>query len=105
MANMELTPEQSKEEGAELTDYRPRFAVSEIYLDEHALKALGLSEPLAPGCVVAVSGAAKVVSANSREDADGKTESSMSIQFTELDLREVKAVDARKMFPKSKMEE
>ena len=108
MANMELTPaeskEEGKEEGKEMAEYRPRFAVSEMYLDEHALKALGLAEPLQPGQIVAVTGAAKIVSASAREDADGKTENCMSLQLTDLDLRPV-ARDARKAFPNSKMEE
>jgi hypothetical protein len=103
MASMELTPEQSAEEGKEMADYRPRWAVSQIYLGDEALTALGITEPLKPGTMVRFMGTAKVVSAELREDQQGESENCMSLQPVELDIAAPSA-DARKMFPKSKME-
>lgn len=103
MASMELTAEQSKEEGAEIANYRPRWAVSPIYLSDEALAALGISEPLKPGSVVMLMATAKVVSAELREDQQGESEQYMSIQITDMTLK-AGSGDARAMFPKSKME-
>jgi ABC-type molybdate transport system ATPase subunit len=103
MASMELTPEQSKEEGAELSEYRPRWAVSPLYLGDEALKALGITEPLKPGSMVMIMAQAKVVSAELREDQQGESENCMSVQIVEMTLAPA-AKDARAMYPKSKME-
>lgn len=106
MANMELTPAQSEEEGKEINEYRPRWAVSTLYLGDEALTALGITEPLKPGTMVALNCVAKVVSAELREDQQGESENCMSIQITDMDLApQVKKIDARAMFPKSKMQE
>ncbi len=107
MASMELTPAQVKEEGADTAQpYQSRWAISPLYLDDEALQALGITEPLPPGTMVALNCVAKVVSAEQREDQQGESENCMSIQITDMDLApEAKKVDARKMFPKSKMEQ
>ncbi len=103
MASMELTPEQSKEEGQELSDYRPRWAVSQLYLGDEALQALGITEPLKPGTMVALNCVAKVVSAELREDQQGESENCMSIQITDMDLApQARTVDARAMYPTMK---
>jgi hypothetical protein len=108
MASMELTPEESKAEGAEMQDYQPRYAVSEMYLGSEALKALGMGEMPKPGTVVRFMGTAKVVSVSARDDNrndpdSDQPEMSMSLQPVELDVKAA-AADARSMFPKSKME-
>jgi hypothetical protein len=105
MASMELTPQQSAEEGREINDYKPRYAVGELWLGDDALKALGLTELPKPGTLVRFAGVAKVASASMRDDdADDQTpKASMSIQPVELDVKPTEA-DARSMFPNSKME-
>ncbi len=105
MASMELTPEQSEEEGKAINDYKPRYAVGELWLDDKAMEALGVG-PLAPGTVLKISASAKVVSVSARDDnASGKPEGSMSVQITDMDLAPAeKAVDAKALYPNSKME-
>jgi len=107
MANMELTPAESAEEGKEINDYKPRYAVSEIWLDEHALAALGLTDLPKPGTVVAVNMVAKVVAVSMRDDnAGGGTQASMTLQPTDMDVApHVRKIDAKAMFPNSKMAE
>lgn len=106
MASMELTAEQSKEDGMEMmAEHRPRWAVSTLYLGDEALKALGITEPLKPGTMVALNCVAKVVSAELREDQMGESENCMSVQITDMDLApQAKTVDAMAMYPNSKME-
>lgn len=108
MASMELTPEESKAEGAETANYQPRYAISEMYLGDEALTALGLGDPPKVGSTVTIMARANVVSVSQRDDNrndpdnDGP-ESSMSLQITDMELKPG-AADARSMFPKSKME-
>jgi hypothetical protein len=107
MASMELTPAQSTEEGAEMQQYQPRYAVGELYLGDEAIKALGLAELPQVGSMIAFSGMAKVVSISQRDDnrvnPDGDAETCMSLQPVDLVVRPP-ARDARPQFPKSKME-
>lgn len=106
MASMELTDARSTEEGAELTEYRPRYAVGELYLGDDAMAALGLSEMPKPGTKIRFSGTAVVTSINMRQDNRADTDGpdcNMSIQPVELTFGKP-AADAKAMFPKSKME-
>ena len=104
MASMELTPEESKAEGAEMTDYKPKWAVSEMYLDENAMKALGLTVVPALGSMVEFRGVAKIVSGRLDDDEEGDTgKLRMSIQPVDLDVSKP-AADAKAMYPNSKME-
>jgi len=110
MASMKLTPaqaeEESKEEGMQGGEYNQLWAVSPLYLNDEALMALGITEPLKVGTMVALNCVAKVVSTEQREDQQGESENCMSIQITDMDVApQVKKIDARAMFPKSKMEE
>lgn len=103
MASMELTDEQAKEEGREMAEYRPRWAVSTLYLGDEALAALGIKEPLKPGTMVALNCVAKVVSAELREDQKGESENCMSVQITDMDLApQAKTVDAKAFYPTMK---
>src|SRR5262245_25275364 len=105
LKSMELTPAESKEEAAEMAEYRPRWAVSELYLDENALSALGLDEPMKPGATVQIEAVAKVTSASQRDDGEGKTENNMSLQIIGMSIgTKAETIDARSMYPKSKME-
>jgi len=102
---MELTAEHADEEGAEMPEYRSRWAVSQLYLGDEALTALGIKEPLKPGTMVAINCVAKVVSAELREDHEGESENCMSVQITDMDLApQARTVDAKAMYPNSKME-
>lgn len=105
MASMILTDAQATEEAKEMAPegYRPRYAVSEMYLDENALAALGISEPLAAGTIVRFSGTASVSSSSVRTEGDGDVSMSMSLQPTDLTVSGAPK-DAKAMFPKSKME-
>lgn len=106
MASMELTPAESKEEGAEVANYQPKWAVSEMYLGDDAMKAVGLAEPPKPGTLVEFRGVARITSVSLRDDntADpDQPECSMSMQPVSLEIAKPPA-DARTMFPKSKME-
>lgn len=104
MASMILTDEQATEEANDMAPegYKPRYAVSEMYLDENALAALGIAEPLAAGTLVRFSGVASVTSSSVRTESEGEVSMSMSLQPTELNVAGPK--DAKAMFPKSKME-
>lgn len=104
MASMILTDAQATEEGKEFSEYKPRYAVSEMYLDENALAALGISEPLAAGTIVRFSGTASVSSSSVRTEGDGDVRMSMSLQPTDLAVSGGPK-DAKAMFPKSKMED
>lgn len=105
MASMELSPEDSMDEGMEAPEpYRPRWAVSSLYLSDEALQALGIAEPMKPGTMVQVTGMAKVMSAELREDQQGESENCMSIQLVELELAPAKKpMNAAAMYPNSKM--
>lgn len=106
MASMILTPEQSDEEAAEMApaSYKPRYAVSSMYLDGNALEALGFTEPLKAGTVVRFTGQALVTDASVRPEADGDVEIAMSLQPTELTVAPA-GKSAQAMFPNSEMEE
>lgn len=107
MASMILSDEQATEEGQEVSApveaYKPRYAVSEMYLDENAMAALGLAQPLPAGTVVRFSGTASVTSSSVRTEGDGEVCMSMSLQPTDLNVAGP-GKDSRAMFPKSKME-
>jgi hypothetical protein len=105
MASMELTAKDSMEEGMEAPEaYRPRWAVNCLYLSDEALQALGIAEPLKLGTMVQVTGMAKVMSAELREDQQGESENCMSIQLIELELAPAKKpMNAAAMYPNSKM--
>ena len=109
MASMQLTPAQSEEESKEEGmhgEYNHLWAVSPLYLNDEALMALGITEPLKVGTMVALNCVAKVVSTEQREDQQGESENCMSIQIIDMDIApQAKNVDARSMFPKSKMEQ
>lgn len=109
MASMKLTPAQSEEESKEEGmhgEYNQLWAVSPLYLNDEALMALGITEPLKVGTMVALNCVAKVVATEQREDQQGESKNCMSIQITDMDVApQVKKIDARAMFPKSKMEE
>lgn len=103
MASMELTPEQSAEEGKEINEYQPRYAVGELWLDDKAMEALGL-DPMAPGTICKITALAKVVAVSARDDnATGKPEGSMSVQITDMELGPAKkAIDLKAMYPTMK---
>lgn len=104
MASMQFTPEQAAEEGAEMMGgpeaYTPTWMVSELRLDENALKAMGFAAPLQAGTVVRLTGTAKVTMTS--VDAEDSEEQCMCLQITDLTV--TPATDARDMYPKSKME-
>lgn len=103
MASMELTDEQSTEEGKEMAEYRPRWAVSTLYLGDEALAALKITEPLKPGTMVHIMAEAKVVSAELREDQKGESENCMSVQIVDMELAPAKKpMDAKAMYPTMK---
>lgn len=104
MASMELSAEDSMDEGTENSGpYRPRWAVNCLYLGDPALQALGIAEPLKPGTMVRVTGLAKVVSAELREDQQGESEHCMSIQLVDLEIAPAKKpIDAASMYPTMK---
>jgi len=105
MASMILTAAQATEEAAEMAPegYKPRYAVSEMYFDENAMTALGLTEPPVAGTVVQFTGIATVTSSSVRTEGDGDVQMGMSLQPLDLTLSPPKR-DAKAMFPKSKME-
>lgn len=103
MPSMELTDAEATNEAAP-EGWKPRYAISELYLDDNALKALGLTDALKPGTTVRITGVASVTSASLRDDGQGDgPEANMSIQITEMALTPAKA-SAQAMFPNSKME-
>lgn len=106
MASMELTAAESKDEGAEMGGYQPRYAVGELYLGDEAIKALGLTALPKVGGMVRFMGVAKVVSISQRDDnannPDGDAETCMCIQPVEMEVAPQK--DATAMYPNSKME-
>lgn len=104
MHNMKLMPAQSQEEYKE--EGNDLWALPALYLNDEAMLALGITEPLKVGTMLALNCVAKVVATEQREDHHGESENCMYIQITDMDMApQVKKIDARLLFPKSKMEE
>lgn len=111
LTSMRLTQQQQNEEKQELVAPEPPVYAGglNLYLDMEAMELLGMTAPLDVGQVVQITALAKVVSQSvyEREGKTGEAENdvNMSLQITDMDLVPAKkAVDARTMFPKSKME-
>lgn len=109
MVNLQLTPEEAKDNGIAVATKAgdgPRYPYGLcLYLDNATLKKLGIEGLPEVGSVLNVAAKATVVSVGMNQQQDGDKEKRVELQITDMALgKPVAEVDAVSLYSSSNME-
>ena len=104
MINMKMSAEESAEQLGGVAESREQYPYGLcLSLDDESMSKLGLEATLAVGTVIRIVADCRVVTTSQRADENKESESSMSLQITDMEIDgDKQGVDPERLYGETK---